>query len=176
MSGNKGGKVAKGQQKPASKKPVRVAQVSRIEPAPQEHEFGDSPFANAITMHTGIRVFTATIIYTLAAHNDNPMMAAVSEQVQSTEHTIQIAIAGPKLDEVPISPVYPTIDDYRSRFAEQAVGSRAQATRIVDNEATYYGTLAAERLIRETDSQATILAVDVEEHHIPNIFLSAVEG
>lgn len=161
--------------KPVSKKAAAGKATQREEL--KEHNFADSPFSEEITMHTGVRVFSVSVLYTLVANNDNPLMSAVSEQVQTNEHMIQIGIAGPGNIDVPATDAYPTMSAYRSRFAEHGrADSRLEVARIHDAVADYYGILAAERLIRETDGQARILAVDVEEHNVPSIFLNAVES
>lgn len=175
--------VAKSAQR-RSRDPVRIDPVlTKGLAALKEHEFTDSPFSNEITLHTGTRVFNVSILYALSAASANPLMDAVREQVQTNEHMIQITIAGPRLEEVPVGDIYESIDSYRSRYVETVASSNsrngsagAQPIRVSDNEADYYGVLAAERLIRETDGQARILGVDVDEVHIAAIFLNAVAG
>lgn len=192
MSGNKGGKAkvqpvksgVKGDSKAVARRagsPVRLEAATRGLSAPKEHEFIDSPFANEITMHTNIRVFNVSILYSLAADSTNPLMDAVREQVQTNEHMIQVTIAGPRLEEIPARDIYETIEAYRSRAYEATTSNSRQAgvaqpIRIHDSEADYYGVLAAERLVRETNGQARILGVDVDEMHIAAIFLNAVAG
>lgn len=160
---------------PKKTAPMREAYAKET---PKEHQFADSPFAEEITMHTGIRMFTVSVLYTLIADSDNPLMDAVREQVQINEHLVQLAIAGPGDINAHAADVYPTLSAYRSRHAEMARSSdsRHEIKTISDPVADYYGILAAERLVRETNGQARILAVDVEEHMLPAIFLNAIAG